>query len=177
MRTMLLFISIVALFSCQSAEEKQAEEAPEETVVLNPAISEIVTFMADSVADCQTWLSTDYRVRTFFEPSDTLADFLTQRFNHNEILAFFESIEKTTQLDLSAYLNQADINYVSEVDSLIDCGTAINAVAFLNPNKAVVLYTNITKTAEFSQTFLLQKRAAGWQITDTLREEILPRTR
>ncbi len=169
MRNFYLLLSLVALFACQSPAEKTGGEAAISTQKLNPAITEIVVFVADSVAECSTWLSQDYRVRRFFEPSDTLADYLSNTFTHDEILAFFEGAEKTTQLDLSGYLDQAEIDNFSEIDSLKTCAASINSIAFLNPNKAVVLYTNITKTAESSQTFLLQKLAAGWQITDTLR--------
>jgi hypothetical protein len=170
MRLLSLFLSLFIVFSCQSPAEKTGEETAKNTQKLNPAVAEIVVFMADSVAECNTWLSKDYRVRAFFEPSDTLADYLSNTFTHDEILAFFEGIDKTTQLDLSGYLVEADISQISEIDSLKGCAASINSIAFLNPNKAVLLYTNITKTAESSQTFLLQKQSAGWQITDTLRQ-------
>lgn len=170
MRNFYLLLSLVVLFSCQSPAEKTEVETAKSTQKLNPAIAEIVVFVADSVAECNTWLSQDYRVRRFFESSDTLADYLSNTFTHDEIIAFFDDAEKTTRLDLSGYLDEAEIPSISKIDSLQTCVASINAIAFLNPNKAVVLYTNITKTAESSQTFLLQKQAAGWQITDTLRQ-------
>jgi hypothetical protein len=147
-------------------------------VELNPAITEIVVFMSDSVSDCATWLSKDYRIRKFFEPSDTLGDFVSEYFTHDEILEFYESVETTTLLDLKPYLSKLNISSISTIDSLNGCASSINAIAFLdNHTKAMVLFTHIETEDVFTSNFMLSKTSGMWQIADTLRQESHPRKR
>ena len=134
--------------------------------------------MADSVADCPTWLSKDYRVRSFFEESDTLADYLTERFSHDEIVAFYESVESTTLLDLQPYLNELHINAISDISSLNNCVSSINAIAFIQANrKAMVLFSTIEEEDVYTANLLLEKSRRGWRVTDTLYQEAHPRMR
>ena len=170
MRYLIIIISFSILVACQTSEEKATKKAEKEEIVLDPAITEIVAFMADSVADCKTWLSKDYRPRKFFDASDTLADFLTEKFSHDDIVAFYESVESTSQLDLAPYLSELRLDGISEIDSLRGCVSSINAIAFLNnKQKAMVLFSTITKADVYTNNLLLEKPLRGWRITDTLR--------
>ena len=128
MRHTFFFLSLVIFSACQTAEEKTADRKTD----LNPAITEIVAFMADSVAECKTWLSKDYRIRTFFEPSDTLADVVEDYFSHDEIMDVFDGMEDMTMMDFTAYLDDLNIAHVPELDSAQNCASAINTLAFLN---------------------------------------------
>jgi hypothetical protein len=166
MRSTFFFLSLVVFSACQTAEDKKALRKTE----LNPAITEIVAFMVDSVSSCDAWLSQDNKVRRFFTENDSLANYLTNYFDHDQIVSWYQSIDTTTLLNLSAYLQQLDVSFVTHVDSLKrGCASAINAIAFSHQNKeCLMLFVEHTTNRTTQYTLLLERPDEYWYIADTL---------
>ena len=142
---------------------------------LNPAITEIVAFMADSAANCAVWLNQDNKVRRFFTDNDSLANYLTNFFDHDQILSWYQSVDSTSRIDLSAYLYQLDVPYITHPDSLnATCAAAINALAFSHQNKeCLLLFVEHAPSHTTSYTFLLERPFENWYIADTLNQEMI----
>jgi hypothetical protein len=147
------------------------EESSRKKAVTNPIITELVAFVADSASKCNIWLSKDGQVRTFFTENDSLANYLTQYFDHDQILSWYQSVDTNTLLDLSSHLDQLDEPYITHIDSLKSgCVSAINALAFSHDgNEALVLFVQLSEGREETFTLLLeQPQEGGWYIADTL---------
>ena len=143
---------------------------------MNKAILELVQYVADSVAECDTWLSKDYRVRSFFDDSDSLTDYLIDRFDHDQFVSWFQSMDTTTQMDLRIYLDELAIVNVHQIDSIEGCASAINTIAFSHHGtEALVIYVDVLDNVVHTYSFLLEKPKGQWFVADTLRKEEHPR--
>lgn len=171
-RLIVSVILITSLIACGSAEkEQQASETH-----VNKAILELVQYVSDSVAECNTWLSKDYRVRNFFDDSDSLADYLIDRFDHDQFVSWFQSMDTTTQMDLRIYLDELAIVNVHQIDSIEGCASAINTIAFSHHGtEALVIYVDVLDNVVHTYSFLLEKPGGQWFVADTLRREEHPR--
>jgi hypothetical protein len=145
-------------------------KAKSQSALISNEVYQLVQFMADSVSSCDTWLSQDNKVRRFFTDNDSLANYLTNYFDHDQIVSWYQSIDTTTMLDLSAHLHQLDVSFVTHLDSLKNgCASTINAIAFSHQNKeALMLFVEHTTNHTTQYTFLLERPDESWYIADTL---------
>lgn len=173
MKKLLIACCVFALMACQN---KEAEKAQVQKPQLDKQILELVKFMNDSVSGCGQWLSKDYRIRHFLDGSDTAIDAFERKFTHDDILDIYEGAEAMTMMDFAPYLDSLDIPFVSHIDSVENCASALNAAAFLrNGQRALVLFVKVEDNIVRTNSFLLQKQKQHWAIMDTLRENVHPR--
>ncbi len=161
----LLFSVLMWAASCYTPKAEEITSLPP-----NPAILEVVQYLADSVVTCESWLQKDYRVRKFFTDSDSVASFLSNNFSHNQIVDWYKSLDTTGTPDLGHYLIDLDLPIISHQDSITGCANAINALAFSHDgNEALVLFVQFIEGREETFTLLLeQPPEGGWYIADTL---------
>lgn len=167
MRHFLLFLSLSILLACQSSPEKEEERAEIAAKNLDPNIQAIVQFMADSVSECSTWLNMESTARSFFKEADTLADFIEEKFSHDEIIAFYDGINATSVIDLGPYLNELNIHSVDSPLPETDCIASMNNIILLDNNKrAILIFTTLKGKTEKSSTMLLARKNGGWCVSE-----------
>ena len=173
MRVFIAICFALSIIACQSTEEKKAAAQKPQ---LDNQIVELVQFMQDSISGCGKWLSKDYRIRKFFDESDSVIDVFESKFTHDDIIDIYESVETMTTMDFAPYLDSLNIPYVTHIDSVQNCASAINTVAFLrNGQRALVIYVKVEDNIVRTNSFILQKERMLWSIKDTLRENVHPR--
>ena len=173
MKHALIIILVLSFVACQSGDEKKRQVAKPE---LDQQVLELVQFMQDSVSGCGQWLSKDYRIRKFFDESDTIIDLLESKFTHDDIIDIYEGAESMTMMDFAPYLDSLKIPYVSHIDSVENCASALNAAAFLRQGqRALVLFVKVEDNIVRTNSFVLQKHNQHWGIIDTLRVNSHPR--
>lgn len=139
-------------------------------------ILELVQFMQDFVSGCGQWLSKDYRIPRFQDDSVTTIDGFERKFTHDDILDIYEGVESMTLMDFAPYLDSLSIPYVTHIDSVENCASALTAAAFLsNGKRALVLFVKVEDNIVRTNSFLLQKQRQHWAIIDILRENVHPR--
>ena len=168
MRFSLIFLSVFIL-SCSSPKQKDAIAK----IKFDDRIFELVQYFHDSVSTCENWLSKDYRIRKFFDESDSATEVFDSIFSHNDIVDIFESAESITMMDFTPYLDSLKIPHVSHIDSIVNCATAINTAAFMrNGQRALILLVTFEDSIVHTRTFVANKLQNHWHITDTLRENV-----
>ena len=173
MKQVLIIAFVFAVAACQSGNESKKQVPNPE---LDQQVLELVQFMQDSVSGCGQWLSKDYRIRKFFDESDTIIDVLESKFTHDDIVDIYEGAETMTMMDFAPYLDSLNIPYVSHIDSVENCASAINAAAFLRQGqRALVLFVKVEDNIVRTNSFVLQKQNQFWSIIDTLRSNSHPR--
>lgn len=169
MRIVVLF-AVFLLLACDGTERKASTETPK----LNSQLLELVEFVNDSVATCHVWLAQDSQRRQFF-PEDSAAEILIDRFTHDQIVTWFQSLDTTDLVVIRPYLNELKLSTVANNDSITQCASAINSVAFSHEGtEAVLLFVHITKAEENLYTLLLERAsmAEQWYVADTLSHQI-----
>ena len=163
----LLFSLAICIIGCQNPKTEEITSLPP-----NPAILSVVQYLADSAVTCTEWLEKDYQIRKFFTNSDSVADFLSNNFSHDQIVAWFKSLDTTGIPDLKHYLIDLDLAAIQHVDSIAGCANAINALAFSHDGKeALILFVQFSQEKEETFTLLLeQPQEGGWYIADTLNQ-------
>ncbi len=161
----LLFSVLMWAASCYTPKAEEITTLPP-----NPAILDVVQYLADSAVSCDTWLIKDYRVRKFFTNSDSVANFLSNNFSHDQIVDWFKSLDTTGIPNLGHYLMDLHLQSTPHQDSIGVCANAINALAFSHDgNEALVLFVQFVEGREETFTLLLEQPAeGGWYIADTL---------
>lgn len=158
--------SFIRLFSCTGNGNKEAEKE----VKLNASLLELIAYLNDSVAPCPVWLAQDYKRRSFFN-EDSAAEALTDKFTHDQILSWYQSLDSTDLIDASFYLEEQNIPLVIHQDSIRECASAINEVAFSHENtEAMVLFAVFKKPINSKYTLLLERASTGesWYVADTI---------
>ena len=174
MKRLLIIAAVCTVVACGPGETKRpAMQRP----VLDAQLLELVQFMQDSVSGCGQWLSKDYRIRKFFNETDTVIDLFESKFTHDDILDIYEGAESMTRMDFAPYLDSLRIPYVTHIDSVQNCASAINTAAFLrNGQRALLIFVKIEDNIVRTNSFILNKDSQrGWAIKDTLRENVHPR--
>lgn len=156
---------IIWVAGCYSPKAEEITTLPP-----NPAILNVVQYLADSATTCEAWLEKDYKIRMFFSNSDSVANILSRNFSHDQIVDWFKSLDTTGIPNLNHYLVDLGLPAIQHADSLTGCANAINALAFShNGHEALVLFVRFSKAKEETYTLLLeQPQEGGWYIADTL---------
>ena len=167
MRYLVIILTFSVLFACQSSADKKEKNTEHVAENLDPNVKAIIHYMADSVATCSTWLNQESSVRSFFKDSDTLADFIESKFSHDEIIDFYDELNERRLLNLAPYLSGLKISAIDSITLEMDCIASINNIILLDNNqRALVLFTELRRNAEISQTFLLTRKGQNWHLAE-----------